>query len=84
MFNIRNNYMETDTLCWDCANAYGDCEWTEEGTDGKTAFQPVPGWKVKQRKILRGETFEELTRVVECPKFLPEPGRTVHNRIKKP
>ena len=47
-----------DSLCWDCKNATGGCEWSQ-------SFTPVDGWSAIQS--VAGESDSYL--VLECPKF---------------
>ena len=42
------------TLCWDCANSCGNCDWS-------SCFQPVEGWET--------ENTSTGLRVVNCPEF---------------
>lgn len=56
------------TLCWRCANACGNCEWS----DG--SFTPVKGWDATEtlligdRGISRPKRMQSFI-VRKCPKF---------------
>lgn len=57
----------SQTLCWECANACGGCEWSSE-------FIPVPGWVAEKRRKKEHcsaayEHFNTSYLVMECPKF---------------
>lgn len=59
------------TLCWRCAHACGNCDWSAEGT-------PVKGWKAK-RTIVRnmdgsGKCIGSF-QVIECPQFEDDTDR---------
>ena len=47
-----------DSLCWDCKNATGGCEWSQ-------SFTPVDGWEAIPRTIRDEDSFC----VIKCPKF---------------
>ena len=47
-----------DSLCWDCKNATGGCEWSQ-------SFTPVDGWEAIPRTIRDDDSFL----VIKCPKF---------------
>ena len=47
-----------DSLCWDCRNAVGGCEWSQ-------SFTPVDGWEAIPRTIRDDDSFL----VIKCPKF---------------
>ena len=50
------------TLCWDCANATGNCRWSDE-------LKPVKGWKaIPTVKDNNGKPMKSCI-VVECPQF---------------
>ena len=48
----------SDSLCWDCKNAVGGCEWSQ-------SFTPVDGWEAIPRTIRDEDSFC----VIKCPKF---------------
>ena len=57
------------TLCWDCANACGNCSWSDR------TFTPVSGWKAKPT-IVKGDhrkngdvKIEDSFHVEACPLF---------------
>lgn len=68
---------DSKTLCWKCANAYGDCEWTEVDPEtGRVRFGYVPGWEVK-RRVVKSNRYNQLIgterlTVISCPKFRPD------------
>ena len=59
------------SICWDCANCYGGCSWSER-------FIPVAGWEAEQRNISghnKGEYEKEAIisyRVDKCPMFVQD------------
>ena len=50
-----------DSLCWDCRNATGGCEWSQ-------SFTPVDGWEAIPRTIGDEDSFC----VIKCPKFVED------------
>ena len=52
-----NDRQQAETICWDCARAYGGCSWS-------ATLEPVPGWTT--RKQGNGED------VVTCPQFVAD------------
>ena len=50
-----------DSLCWDCKNATGGCEWSQ-------SFTPVDGWEAIPRTIGNKDSFC----VIKCPKFVED------------
>lgn len=68
-------------ICFDCANAYGGCPWTEEDPEtGKTRFAPVPGWTA-ERSVMRNRyrhkgkryvSYIETYHITACPMFVEE------------
>lgn len=50
-----------DSLCWDCKNAVGGCEWSQ-------SFTPVDGWEAIPRTIGNEDSFC----VIKCPKFVED------------
>jgi hypothetical protein len=45
------------TLCWDCANACGNCRWSSK-------LKPVKGWRAKKSTKIEGSYM-----VRQCPKY---------------
>lgn len=59
------------SICFDCQNACGRCEWPAiDQKTGKPGFKPVPGWTAEP-SIIRtsGRKPAESFRVTACPKF---------------
>ena len=50
-----------DTLCWECARAYGLCSWSK-------FFLPVEGWEATPTQNKRTTSF----RVHSCPLLIKE------------
>ena len=50
-----------DSLCWDCKNAVGGCEWSQ-------SFTPVDGWDTIPRTIRDDDRFC----VIKYPKFVED------------
>lgn len=51
------------TICWDCANACGGCNWSAN-------LEPVKGWEAEKTRITTSvrQTVESW-RVIKCPEF---------------
>jgi len=56
--NQQEFYMNTATICWDCAKAIGGCSWSN-------SLKPVKGWTAVKVKKTETESF----RVIKCPEF---------------
>ena len=59
--------MNSGTLCWDCARAYGTCSWSRK-------LEPVKGWEAAET-IIRARTQygnNPITSycVTYCPEFV--------------
>lgn len=55
------------TLCWDCKNALGGCEWSKAEDYG-----PVPGWEAIPTKIridVKHGIETDSFIVLKCPRF---------------
>ena len=61
----RDGFPIITTLCWDCKNVYGDCEWSK-------SFKPVPGWVVRKTRHDKkyGDLAFDSFKVYDCPKFV--------------
>lgn len=71
---------KTQTLCWDCANACGDCSWSRY-----TERKAVEGWKALERLVtVDGDLIDASYCVMECPEFIrdAEKGGTIRVRRK--
>ena len=55
------------TICWNCANACGDCSWSDHWR-----HEPVPGWKATRVPLKMNGGYETTYIVQECPEFLPD------------
>ena len=62
------------TLCWNCANACGDCSWSDHWK-----HEPVPGWKASRVPIKMNGGYQTTYIVHECPEFIPEAPRKPKN-----
>ena len=58
---MREPDYESSTLCWDCANAYGKCSWSDR-------LEPVEGWTAIETKVRWGEG--NTYNVRKCPQFI--------------
>jgi len=64
----RGRQRKKETLCWKCANCYGDCSWSED-------FIPVDGWDaapfVHKYYIAQNGSYVTYTSysVFACPLF---------------
>jgi len=64
------------TLCWKCANACGDCSWSNHWE-----HLPVPGWKAVPTEMRNDFRVAVSYIVTECPEFVPEkPKKAAVNR----
>lgn len=54
-----------DTLCWSCAKACGDCDWSAE-------LKPVKGWTAFPTKIIGNYGWDKVDtyRVDACPEYV--------------
>ena len=52
--------IKSSSLCWNCANACGNCEWS-------ASLEPVKGWQAVRTF---NEDYGEGYQVVQCPKFV--------------
>ena len=68
----KNHTYTSNSLCWECAKAYGDCTWS-------STFEPVQGWNAKRKDICfeaNGKKYiSESYYVYECPEFEKEKRR---------
>lgn len=55
--------MPKSTLCWDCANATGNCSWSEE-------LIPVENWTAQEVVKTEPERVYTTYIVLECPEFI--------------
>ena len=42
MAPVLDRWAKSRTICWGCANAYGQCSWSKR-------FEPVDGWEAERR-----------------------------------
>jgi len=78
---MKNNpYINDQTLCWDCANATGNCRWSEK-------LKPVKGWTaektLKHSSYGSGQVLIESFIVRECPEFVRDCYGHGTKRIKE-
>lgn len=80
-FQSNRKSIYTQTLCWNCGNAYGKCPWTEvDELTNRVKFQPVPGWVADKTnlKLHHDEKDEDFSYLVhECPMFIKESERSI-------
>ena len=80
--------LQDSTLCWECANFCGNCDWSAEG-------KPVKGWKAKRTLINNVDGFgkkriDKSFKVFECPLFKSDkhkynqPIRTSSSEVYEP
>ena len=67
------------TLCWDCANACGDCSWSDYNVR-----RPVRGWDAIRRDLTKkdGENVESYI-VLHCPEFIRDAENGGQRRVKR-
>ncbi len=58
----------SETLCWHCKNACGDCSWSRQ------KHTPVKGWTAVRRDVPVNGRPEESYCVIKCPEFMPDRG----------
>jgi hypothetical protein len=58
---------KSNSLCWQCKRAYGDCSWSRH-------FKPVKGWKAEPTIIMGGkkDPVVESFDVKKCPLFIQD------------
>ena len=67
------------TLCWDCANACGDCTWSDRNEQ-----KPVAGWTaVRREQHHKDGTTVESYIVVKCPEFIRDSTDGGQHRIRR-
>ena len=55
----------SQTLCWKCNKACGDCSWSEHKNN-----TPVPGWTAIPTKVkLNNNELGDSYIVIACPEF---------------
>ncbi len=61
--------MQLTSLCWLCANAYGQCSWSRE-------FKAVKDWKAEKTILVQNsgnrQYFVDSYNVKSCPHFKEE------------
>ena len=68
---VKQKKKRKETLCWDCDNACGNCDWSK-------ALVPVKGWDATPLKIKLSAESGEYTDsyiVHSCPLFTPTKRR---------
>lgn len=72
-YTSKHNFSNNNTLCWQCANAFGGCCWTGRDEHGVIQFQPVPGWNAEPTMIAApGGKILLSYCVFQCPEFVPD------------
>ena len=66
------HFVANSTLCWECANATGNCSWSED-------LIPVEGWVAEYST----KTKEDSYRVIACPEFVRDSYQNGQVRMKK-
>ena len=67
------------SLCWDCANACGDCSWSRH-YDKKA----VKGWTVREKLVtVDGDIVDESYCVIKCPEFIRDAMKGGLVRVKE-
>lgn len=67
--------MQSETLCWTCANAVPG---KETGCSWSRSFKPVQGWKAKRRDVkykdCRAGRLHQIEsyEVRKCPEYKPD------------
>lgn len=57
---MKNKFLTSSTLCWECANAIGGCLWADE-------LKPVEGWIAQATKT---DSVYSSYIVSSCPLFI--------------
>lgn len=81
---IKDRTTKPMTLCFTCANACGNCSWSD------TSFQPIKGWTAQPTKVKMAAVHTGIVdsfHVTACPQYVPtEPNevKTIHDDGLKP
>lgn len=60
----KKSASKSETLCWKCKNAYGNCSWSKR-------FKPVDGWAAVPTKVNAGYKGQmDSFLVTKCPEFI--------------
>lgn len=67
------------TLCWSCANATGNCSWSQWKYP-----RPVKGW-VAEKTIIKCSMKDEISSycVIECPQFIRDAKNNGVTRLQR-
>lgn len=58
--------MKSETICWSCAKAGGDCSWSLN-------YKPVEGWQAVRSDVKTGvDDYVESYIVLTCPQYKKE------------
>lgn len=66
----------TETLCWTCQRATGNCPWSMFG-------KPVKRWKAKPTKILNHTGVVDSYLVIKCPLYIPDAPKTPEKKMQE-
>ena len=70
--NREAKTMNTQTLCWSCANAVPD-KYGKRGCAWSRHYQPVKGWDAQETRLYGGDSskrFQKSYCVRQCPEFV--------------
>lgn len=60
---VKQKFVKTDQLCWDCAKYAGQCLWS-------SCFKPIKGWTATPvHKIDVGREVNTYS-ITACPEFI--------------
>ena len=68
---VKRDFLQIQTLCWQCKNALGKCSWAEidyTKQNRPIKFEPVEGWEAIE--TIKGRYTSYC--VIKCPKFDPD------------
>lgn len=72
--------VKPNTICWDCANATGNCSWSDFWQ-----HEPVKGWYAVRNDLHKSEADIESYIVISCPEFVRDAEQygQVRKKVKK-
>ena len=55
---LKDCFVPSGTLCWDCERACGQCSWSERDPEtDQIRYEPVPGWTAVPTVLPSNNTF---------------------------
>lgn len=79
---LKDCFVPSGTLCWDCERACGQCSWSERDPEtDQIRYEPVPGWTAVPTVLPSNNTFNRDNprnrsyKVLACPLYIKTPPR---------